>query len=58
MGRAQGQVILVAPERHLVTGLDAELVTELLGDDDLALGTYSVGHTEEYNHPQKARRGV
>ncbi|MEA2715740.1 MAG: hypothetical protein QOI99_57 [Actinomycetota bacterium] len=42
-------MVLVAPEGHLVTGLDAESVPQLLGDHDLALGTDTVSHTTKYN---------
>ena len=38
-------------EVHLVAGSDPELVPQVLGDDDLALGPNSVSHTSEYNSP-------
>lgn len=46
VGGADGDVVIVEPEVDLVTGFDTELVTELLGDDDLPLGAYAVSHTE------------
>lgn len=42
-------VVVVTPEADLVSGLDAELVAELLGNDDLALRPDAVSHTNRYN---------
>ena len=49
VGGADGDVVVVEPEVDLVARLDAQLVSQLLGDDDLPLGTDTVSHTEEYN---------
>jgi len=51
-GGADGDVVIVEPEAHLVARLDAELISQLLGDDDLPFGADTVSHTIEYNlHP-------
>ena len=39
--------VIVDPEIDLVARFDAELVSQLLGDDDLPLGTDTVSHTSE-----------
>jgi Transcriptional regulatory protein, C terminal len=44
-----GHVVSVEPEVDLVARLDAEAVSEVLGDDDLALGAHLGGHTWKYN---------
>ena len=38
VGGADGDVVVVEPEVDLVAWFDAELVSHLLGDDDLAFG--------------------
>lgn len=48
--RANRHMVIVAPEADLVTRLDPERVSQLLGDDDLALGSDAVGHTDKYNY--------
>ncbi len=48
-GRANGHMIVVAPEADLVTGLDAQFVPQLLGDHDLPLRSDTVSHTHKYN---------
>ena len=48
--RAHGDVIAVTPEVDLVAGLDAQLVTELLGDHNLPLRSDPVSHTKQYNY--------
>ena len=45
-GGADGDVVAVEPEVDLVAWFDAELVAELLGDDDLAFGANTVSHTK------------
>ncbi len=47
--RPDRDVIVVEPEADLVPGLYPELITELLGDDHLSLGTHPVSHTSKYN---------
>ena len=42
-------MVAFAPERDLVARFEAELVAEVLGDDDLPLGPYLVSHTSQYN---------
>jgi hypothetical protein len=42
-------MIIVPPEADLVAGLDPELVSQLLWDDNLTLGPDTVSHTDEYN---------
>lgn len=49
MGRPQGHMVLVAPEADFIARLDAELVTEILRDDNLALRSHTMSHTEQYN---------
>lgn len=44
-------MVVVEPEADFVTGMDTELVTQLLRDDDLTFPPNSVSHTAEYNHP-------
>ena len=44
-----GHMVSVAPKRDLITGLDAQLVTQLLRDHHLALGTDTMSHTMKYN---------
>ena len=53
-GRANGDVIIVEPEVDVVAWFDAELVSQLLWDDDLSFGTDAVSHTVEYNHESGA----
>jgi len=48
-GGAEGDVVIVQPEVDLVTWFDAELVSQLLGYDDLPFGTDAVSHTAKYN---------
>lgn len=48
-GGANGDVVFVKPEVDLVAWFDAELVSKLLGDDDLAFGTNAMSHTTKYN---------
>jgi hypothetical protein len=42
-------VVIVQPEVDLVTWFDPELVSQLLGDDDLPFGADAVSHTAQYN---------
>lgn len=42
-------VVTVPPKAHLIAGFDLEGVTKLLRDHDLALRTYPMCHTSEYN---------
>jgi len=49
LGGADRDVVVVEPEVDLVAGFDAELVSQFLWDDDLALGTHAVSHTDQYN---------
>ncbi|HVM54307.1 MAG TPA: hypothetical protein VM262_14030 [Acidimicrobiales bacterium] len=48
-GGADGDVVFVEPEVDLVAWFDAELVSQLLRDDDLPFGTHAVSHTDEYD---------
>ncbi len=54
--RADDDVVLVPQERHLVAGLDAQLLPQLLGDDHLPFRSDDVSHTVEYNCRQSPRR--
>ena len=54
-GGAEGDVVIVQPEVDLVAWFDAELVSQLLGNDDLPLGADAVSHTGKYN-PRRANR--
>lgn len=47
--RANRHVVVVPPEADLVARLDPELVSQLLGDDDLTFGPDTVSHTDKYN---------
>lgn len=47
--RANRHMVVVAPEADLVARLDPEFVTQLLGDDDLTLGSDTMSHTGKYN---------
>lgn len=49
VGGADSNVVIVEPEVDLVAWFDPELVSQLLGNDDLPLGTNAVSHTTEYN---------
>jgi len=49
VGGADGDVVIVEPEVDLVARFDAELVSQLLGDDDLPFGADAVSHTMKYN---------
>ena len=55
VGGADGDVVVVEPEVDLVAWFDAELVSQLLGNDDLPLGADAVSHTGKYN-PRRANR--
>jgi hypothetical protein len=48
-GSLDGYVVSVQPEVDFVPGLDAKLVTEIFGDDYLALGANLRSHTVQYN---------
>jgi len=48
-GRSNRYMIVVAPEADLVTRLDPKFVSQLLGDDDLPLGSDTMSHTCQYN---------
>ena len=48
-GRAHCHMVVVAPEADFVTGLDPELVRQLLRDADLPFGTDAMSHTSEYD---------
>jgi len=54
VGGADGDVVIVEPEVDLVARFDAELVSQLLGDDDLSFGADAVSHTEKYNPRETA----
>jgi hypothetical protein len=49
VGGAEGDVVIVQPEVDLVAWFDAELVSQLLGDDDLPFGADTMSHTRKYN---------
>ena len=49
MDGRDGDVVTIAPEHDFVSGFDAELVTQVLGDDDLPLWANLVSHTKQYN---------
>ena len=53
-----GDVVTVAPEHDLVPRFDAELVAQVLGDDDLPLRANLVSHTVKYNHLETGCQGV
>lgn len=62
---ADRDVVVVAPEADFVAGFDPELVAEFLRNDDLALGSDTVSHTDQYNSTrrrhmpaQNARSGI
>lgn len=58
VGGADGDVVIVEPEVDLVAWFDPELVSQLLGDDDLPFGADTMSHTIEYNHEQRGARAV
>ncbi len=43
--RPDSNMVAVTPERDLIARFDAELVAEVLRDDDLPLGANLVSHT-------------
>jgi hypothetical protein len=45
MYRLDGHMVPIPPEHDFIAGFDAELVTQVLGDDDLPLGPDLVSHT-------------
>ena len=47
--RADRDVVVVTPQADLVAGLDAEFVSEFLGNDNLALRSDTVSRTSQYN---------
>ena len=49
-------MVVLAPEADLVTRLDPEFVSQLLGNDDLALRPDTMSHTDEYNSIGSAAR--
>ncbi len=49
IGGADSNVVIVEPEVDLVAWFDPELVSQLLGNDDLPLGTNAISHTTKYN---------
>jgi hypothetical protein len=49
VGGADGDVVFVEPEVDLVAWFDAELVSQLFGDDDLPFGADAMSHTIKYN---------
>lgn len=49
VGGPKRDVVVVQPEVDLIAGFDAELVAELLGNDDLALRSHTASHTNKYN---------
>lgn len=49
MGTSKGQVIILPPEGDLIARLDTEFVTQFLRNDDLALHSYPMSHTSQYN---------
>jgi hypothetical protein len=42
-------MIAVAPETHLVARLDAQLVAQVLRDDDLTFRSDAMSHTSQYD---------
>src|SRR5690606_14995455 len=57
-GRSDDDVVVFEPEVDLVAGLDAERLTQVLGDHDLSFGPHPVSHTAQYNCvDQHARSG-
>lgn len=54
-GRAERNMIAVEPEAHLVARLDAQLVAQVLRDDDLSLRTDALSHTGQYGRRVKAQ---
>ena len=57
VGGADGDVVIVEPEVDLVAWFDAELVSQLLGDDDLPFGADAVSHTVKYNSRERPAVG-
>jgi hypothetical protein len=45
LGGAERDVIVLTPEAHLVARFDAEVVSQILRDDDLPLWPNSMSHT-------------
>ena len=58
VGGSDGNVVIVEPEIDLVAWFDTELVSQLLGDDDLPFGTNPMSHTTKYNPREAATRPV
>ncbi len=54
VGGADGNVVIVEPKVDLVAWFDAELVAQLLGDDNLSFGADAVSHTVKYNQRESA----
>ena len=48
-GRTDGDVVIVEPEVDLVAWFDAELVSQLLRNDNLAFGAHAMSHTTQYD---------
>ena len=48
-GDPHRDMVIVQPEVDLVAWFDPELVSQLLGDDDLPLGPDAMSHTNQYN---------
>ena len=46
---ANRDVVLVQPEVDLIAWFDAQLIAQLLGDDNLAFSANAMSHTSKYN---------
>jgi hypothetical protein len=53
-GGSDHDMVSLPPKGHLITGLDAEFVSEVFRDHNLSLCAHSVSHTGEYNYTRLA----
>lgn len=53
LGGADDHVVIVEPEADLVAWFDAEVVSQLLGNDNLPVGSDTVSHTGQTTREER-----